>query len=231
MHRSVRFPMLASVALLALGGIAQAQQQGPQPNPNMSFFVSSKGPGKGADLGGIAGADAHCQMLAQSVGAGGKTWHAYLSSNTDMTKPNETVNARDRIGKGPWQNFKGVTIATSVDDLHSDNNKITMETGLTERGQKVPGVGYVFNMHDIMTGSQPDGRAFPGNQNLTCGSAKGSYTSSEFGKVEVGHVDRTGLADTRQAHSWNSSHQSRDCSQEGLISTGGNGLLYCFAVQ
>jgi hypothetical protein len=215
--------MLASATLMAFCAVAQAQQV--TPSPNMSFFVTSKGPGKGADLGGIAGADAHCQQLAQSVGAGGKTWHAYLSSNTNAANPGATINARDRIGNGPWQNFKGVTIATSVDDLHSDNNKITQETGLTERGQKVPGVGFVFNMHDIMTGSQPDGRAFPGNTNLTCNN----YASSEFGKVEVGHVDRTGLADTRQAHSWNSSHQSRDCSQEGLISTGGNGLLYCFA--
>ena len=223
MHRSVRLAMLASATLIALCAVAQAQQV--TPSPNMSFFVTSKGPGKGADLGGIAGADAHCQQLAQSVGAGGKTWHAYLSSNTNAANPGATINARDRIGNGPWQNFKGVTIATSVDDLHSDNNKITQETGLTERGQKVPGVGFVFNMHDIMTGSQADGRAFPGNMNLTCNN----YASSEFGKVEVGHVDRTGLADTRQAHSWNSSHQSRDCSQEGLISTGGNGLLYCFA--
>jgi hypothetical protein len=215
--------MLASATLMAFCAVAQAQQV--TPSPNMSFFVTSKGPGKGADLGGIAGADAHCQQLAQSVGAGGKTWHAYLSSNTNAANPGATINARDRIGNGPWQNFKGVTIATSVDDLHSDNNKITQETGLTERGQKVPGVGFVFNMHDVMTGSQPDGRAFPGNTNLTCNN----YASSEFGKVEVGHVDRTGLADTRQAHSWNSSHQSRDCSQEGLISTGGNGLLYCFA--
>jgi hypothetical protein len=219
-------PLLASAALMALGASAQAQQ-GPQPNPNMSFFVTSKGPGKGADLGGIAGADAHCQSLAQSVGAGNKTWHAYLSSNINAAEPDKTVNARDRIGKGPWQNFKGVAIATSVDDLHSANNKISSETGLTERGQKVPGVGYIFNMHDIMTGSQPDGRAFPGNMNLTCAN----YTSSNFGKVEVGHVDRTGLADTAQAHSWNSSHNSRDCSQDGLIATGGNGLLYCFAVQ
>ena len=223
MHRSVRLPMLASMALIASCALAQAQQA--TPSPNMSFFVTSKGPGKGADLGGLAGADAHCQSLAQAVGAGGKTWHAYLSSNTNAANPGATVNARDRIGNGPWVNFKGVTIATSVDDLHSANNKINTENGLTERGQKVPGVGYVFNMHDIMTGSQSDGRAFPGNMNLTCNN----YASSEFGKVEVGHVDRTGLADTAQAHSWNSSHQSRDCSQEGLISTGGNGLLYCFA--
>ena len=223
MHRSVRLPMLASMALIASCALAQAQQA--TPSPNMSFFVTSKGPGKGADLGGLAGADAHCQSLAQAVGAGGKTWHAYLSSNTNASNPGATVNARDRIGNGPWVNYKGVTIATSVDDLHSANNKINTENGLTERGQKVPGVGYVFNMHDIMTGSQPDGRAFPGNMNLTCNN----YASSEFGKVEVGHVDRTGLADTAQAHSWNSSHNSRDCSQDGLIATGGNGLLYCFA--
>jgi hypothetical protein len=219
-------PLLISAAFLSFAANAQAQQ-GPQPSPNMSFFVTSKGPGKGADLGGIAGADAHCQTLAQAVGAGGKTWHAYLSSNTDLTKPEATVNARDRIGKGPWQNFKGETIATSVDDLHSANNKITIDTGLTERGQRVPGVGYTKVEHDIVTGSTPDGRAFPGNMNMSCAN----YTSSNFGKTEVGHVDRTGLADTAQAHSWNSSHQSRDCSQEGLISTGGNGYLYCFAVQ
>jgi len=223
MHRSVRLSMLASMALIASCALAQAQQA--TPSPNMSFFVTSKGPGNGADLGGLAGADAHCQSLAQAVGAGGKTWHAYLSSNTNAANPGATVNARDRIGNGPWVNFKGVTIATSVDDLHSANNKINTENGLTERGQKIAGVGYVFNMHDIMTGSQPDGRAFPGNMNLTCNN----YASHEFGKVEVGHVDRTGLADTAQAHSWNSSHNSRDCSQEGLIATGGNGLLYCFA--
>jgi hypothetical protein len=215
------------MALVSLCGIAQAQQQGPQA-PNMTFFVTSSGPGKGADLGGIEGADAHCQKLAATVGAGGKTWHAYLSSNTNAAEPGKTINARDRIGKGPWQNFKGDVIATSVDDLHNAaTNKLSATTGLTERGQRVPTFGFAPNYHDMMTGSQPDGRAFPGNTNLTCNN----YSSSNFGKVEVGHVDRTGLTDTDQAHSWNSSHQSRDCSQEGLISTGGNGLFYCFAVQ
>jgi hypothetical protein len=217
--------MLASSALLAFGGIAQAQQA-PQ-SPNMTFFVSSAGSGKGADLGGLEGADALCQRLAQGAGAGGKTWRAYLSTNTNAAAPEKTVNARDRIGKGPWQNFKGEVIATSVDDLHSDKNKISAETGLTERGTRLPVFGYTPNYHDIMTGSQSDGRAFPGNMNLTCNN----YASSEFGKVEVGHVDRTGLTDTAQAHSWNSSHQSRDCSQAGLISTGGNALIYCFAAQ
>src|SRR5580704_10014315 len=225
MRRSVRLPMLASSALLAFGGIAQAQQA-PQ-SPNMTFFVSSAGSGKGADLGGLEGADALCQRLAQGAGAGGKTWRAYLSTNTNAAAPEKTVNARDRIGKGPWQNFKGEVIATSVDDLHSDKNKISAETGLTERGTRLPVFGYTPNYHDIMTGSQSDGRAFPGNMNLTCNN----YASSEFGKVEVGHVDRTGLTDTAQAHSWNSSHQSRDCSQAGLISTGGNSLIYCFAAQ
>ena len=138
--------------------------------------------------------------LAQSVGSG-KTWHAYLSTNTNLATPGATVNARDRIVRGPWQNFKGETIATSVDDLHSAANKISKQTGLTEKGTLVNGLGDTPNMHDIMTGSQPDGRAFPGNMNLTCNN----YASSEFGKVEVGHVDRTGLADTAQAHSWNSS--------------------------
>ena len=219
---TLRFSILASTMLLSLGlGMpAQAQQA-----PNMTFFVTSVGPGKGGDLGGLAGADAYCQSLAATAGAGGKTWRAYLSTN--QANPGGAVNARDRIGNGPWQNFKGEVIATSVDDLHSANNKLNMQTGLTERGNKIPGVGYSPNYHDIMTGSQPDGRAFPGNMNLTCAN----YTSSEFGKVEVGHVDRTGLADTAQAHSWNSSHNSRDCSQPGLIATGGNGLLYCFAAQ
>jgi hypothetical protein len=229
MQSSLRLAMLASAALFALGGGAQAQQA--TPSPNMSFFVTSVGPGKGGDLGGLAGADAHCQMLAQSVGAGGKTWHAYLSTNINAADPSKTVNARDRIGNGPWQNFKGETIATSVDDLHSANNKIRKQTGLTEKGTVVNGVGDTPNQHDIMTGSQPDGRAFPGNMNMACSTQMGPYTSSEFGKVEVGHVDRTGLADTAQAHSWNSSHQSRGCTQADLVATGGNGLLYCFAAQ
>jgi hypothetical protein len=226
MHRTVRLPMLASVALLSLGGIAQAQQQAPQ-SPNMTFFVTGNGLGKGADLGGLAGADAHCQLLAQGAGAGAKTWHAYLSTNTNLAAPGNTVNARDRIGKGPWQNFKGEVIATSVDDLHSDSNKISSTTGLTERGNMVPGFGYTPNYHDILTGSQMDGKAFPGNMNLTCNN----WSSSEFGKAEVGHIDRTGGADTIFQHSWNSAHQSRDCTPAGLNATGGNGLFYCFAAQ
>jgi hypothetical protein len=226
MHRMLRLPLFASAALMSLGAGAQAQQAAPQA-PNTTFFVTSSGPGKGADLGGLEGADAHCQMLAGTVGAGGKTWHAYLSTNTNLAEPNKTVNARDRVGKGPWQNFKGDVIATSIDDLHGAGNKLGPNTSLTERGNKLPGFGFSPNYHDIMTGSQMDGKAFPGNMNLSCAN----YTSSTFGKVEVGHMDRLGGADTEFQHSWNSAHQSRDCTPEGLRSTGGNGLFYCFAAQ
>ena len=226
MHRMLRLPLLASVALMSLDAGVQAQQAAPQA-PNMTFFVTSSGPGKGADLGGLEGADAHCQMLAGTVGAGGKTWRAYLSTNTNLAEPNKTVNARDRVGKGPWQNFKGDVIATSIDDLHGAGNKLGPNTSLTERGNKLPGFGFSPNYHDIMTGSQLDGKAFPGNMNLTCAN----YTSSTFGKVEVGHMDRLGGADTEFQHSWSSAHQSRDCTPEGLRSTGGNGLFYCFAAQ
>jgi len=193
---------------------------------NMSFFVTSAGPGKGADLGGIAGADKHCQQLAQSAGAGGKTWHAYLSTQGDGA-----VNARDRIGKGPWQNAKGVVVATSVDDLHSANNKLTKETNLSEKGEVINGRGDTPNRHDILTGSQADGRAFPAGEDRTCKN----YTSSTQGAVMVGHHDRKGLNDSAPMLSWNSSHPSRGpdggCSQADLRSTGGDGLLYCFAVQ
>src|SRR5215472_4697236 len=172
LHMSTRSSILASAALLALivGGPAHAQQAA-----NMTFFVTSEGPGKGADLGGLAGADAHCQKLAESAGAGGKTWRAYLSSSTNAANPGATVNARDRIGKGPWQNAKGVVIATSVEDLHSDGNKITKESGLTEKGGIVNGVGDTPNMHDMLTGSGTDGRALPNNLNLTCNN----WTSSQ----------------------------------------------------
>src|SRR5712672_461107 len=183
MHKTMRYSLLASaVLLLGVSSGAQAQQV-PQ-SPNMTFFVTSAGPGKGGDLGGLDGADAQCLKLATTVGAGGKTWRAYLSSNTNLAEPGKTVNARDRIGKGPWQNSKGEVIATSVEDLHSDKNKISQATALTERGNKLPGVGYSPNYHDAMTGSQMDGTAFPGNMNLSCAN----YTSSNFGKVEVGHL-------------------------------------------
>jgi hypothetical protein len=222
MHRSVRLTTLTSMALLALGGIAQAQQQAPQ-SANMTFFVTSASLDKGGNLGGLEGADAQCQKLATGAGAGAKTWHAYLSTNGATA--GGAVNARDRIGKGPWQNFKGEVIATSVDDLHGDGNKLGPDTSLTERGSKVPGFGFTPNYHDILTGSQMDGKAWPGNMNLTCNN----WTSDNFGKAIVGHVDRRGGADTVFQHSWVAAHQSRDCTQEGLRSTGGNGLFYCFA--
>jgi hypothetical protein len=221
MNTTMRSSILASAALLALvlSGTAQAQQA------NMTFFVTSEGSGKGGDLGGLAGADAHCQTLATAAGAVGKTWHAYLSSSTNASNPGATVNARDRIGKGPWQNAKGVVIATSVEDLHSEGNKISKESGLTEKGTIVNGVGDTPNQHDMLTGSGMEGKALPDNVNLTCNN----WTSSQYGSAIVGHVDRKGNADTIFQHSWNSAHMSRGCTQPDLIATGGNGLFYCFA--
>jgi hypothetical protein len=222
MHKTMRYSLLASAVLLVgVAGSAQAQQV-PQA-PNMTFFVTSVGSGKGADLGGLAGADAHCQTLAAAAGAGNKVWRAYLSSSETPTVKAE--NARDRIGKGPWQNAKGVVVATSLEDLHSANNKLNSENSLTERGTRIAGFGYTPNYHDMMTGSQPDGTAYPGNMNLTCNN----WTSSEFGKTVVGHVDRRGGADNEFQHSWNAAHMSRACGQTDLVATGGNGLFYCFA--
>ena len=193
----------------------------------MTFFVTSVGLGKGADLGGIDGADAYCQRLATGAGAGGKTWRAYLSTQAADGKP--AINARDRVGRGPWQNFKGGAVATNVDDLHGAGNKMGMEVSLTERGQKLPGVGWAPNVHDVLTGSTIEGRAFPAGEDRTCGN----WTSSTRGAAMLGHIDRTGLADTVEAHSWNAAHPSRGaeggCSQADLRSTGGAGLLYCFA--
>jgi hypothetical protein len=221
MTGKVRLFMVASVAFGALVGSAQAQQA-PQ-SPNMTFFVTSAGPGKGADLGGLAGADEHCQRLGAGAGAGSKTWRAYLSTNQGAQ--GGPVNARDRIGKGPWQNFKGTVVATSVEDLHGNNNKLGQENSLTERGTMVSGVGMTPNWHDVLTGSQMDGTAWPGNMNLTCNN----WSSSTFGSATVGHIDRRGGQDTVFQRSWNASHMSRSCSQPDLIATGGNGLFYCFA--
>lgn len=216
------FALPAAALMMGLIGNAAAQNAPPQ-SPNMTFFLTSAGPGKGADLGGLAGADAWCQQLAARAGAGNKTWHAYLSTAAGN---NETpINARDRVGNGPWQNFKGEVIAQTVDDLHSPNNKINAQTALTERGTMVPTGGFTPNYHDIMTGSTPDGRAYPQGINMTCGN----YTSSNFGKVMLGHVDRRGAGDPVQTRSWNAAHQSRACGQDDLIATGGNGLFYCFA--
>ena len=187
----------------------------------MTFFVTSTGPCKGAYLGGLEGADRHCQQLAQTAGAGSKTWRAYLSTNA----AGGATNARDRIGKGPWQNAKGTVVAQNVDDLHGDGNKLGAETSLTERGTIVAGFGFTPNYHDILTGSQMDGRAWPGNLNLTCNN----WTSSTFGAAMVGHIDRRGGADTVFQRSWNAAHMSRSCTQDDLRATGGNGLFYCFA--
>jgi hypothetical protein len=219
MKKSMRFCIVAFCGLIAIGagGVVQAQQG------NMSFFVTSVPIGKGADLGGLEGADRHCQSLAQAAGAGGKTWHAYLS-----TQGAGAVNARDRIGGGPWMNAKGVVIAKGVAELHGTNN-LTKQTALTEKGDIVNGRGDTPNMHDILTGSQPDGTAFPPGEDRTCSN----WTKSGQGVAMVGHSDRTGLDESAAAKSWNSSHPSRGpgggCAQDDLKSTGGNGLLYCFA--
>jgi hypothetical protein len=209
-----------SVAIFALavfvGGGAQAQTS------DMSFFVTSVGLGDGADLGGLAGADKHCQTLAQAAGAGAKNWRAYLS--TQPAGGTAAVNARDRIGQGPWTNAKGVVIAKDLAELHGTNN-LTKQTALTEQGNVVNGRGDTPNMHDILTGSQPDGTAFAAGEDKTCGN----WTKSGDGSAMLGHADRTGLTDDPPAHSWNSSHPSRGCSQDGLKSSGGAGLLYCFA--
>jgi hypothetical protein len=192
----------------------------PKGGSPMSFFVTSSNPGKGGDFGGIEGADRHCQALASAVGAGSRTWRAYLST----TGPGG-VNARDRIGKGPWRNAKGEVIASDVDQLHGSNN-INKQTALTEKGEPVKGRGDQPNQHDILTGSNTDGRALPGSGDTTCRN----WTSGTEGAAMMGHHDRTGLDDSAPAKSWNSSHLSRGgCSVPALNSTGGAGYLYCFA--
>jgi hypothetical protein len=215
----LRLAILASTAVLVLGGTAGGQGS----RGDMTFFITSAGSGKGGDLGGLAGADKVCQVLGQAGGATSKTWHAYLS-----TQGAGAVNARDRIGGGPWQNAKGVVIAKDLAELHGKNN-LTKETGLTEKGEMVNGRGDTPNMHDILTGSQPDGTAFAAGDDRTCGN----WTKSGQGSAMVGHHDRQGLRDDDASKSWNSSHPSRGpdggCSQNDLRSTGGNGLFYCFA--
>lgn len=214
------FIMIASAGLFSIGmPLAAGAQQAP-----MSFFVTSAGPGKGADLGGLAGADRHCQTLAQAAGAGARTWRAYLSTQAESGAP--AVNARDRIGKGPWANARGIMIAKDVDDLHGETNNLTKQTALTEKGEVVSGRGDTPNRHDILTGSQTDGRAFPPGEDRTCGN----WTKSgSDGSAMVGHHDRVGLNDSAPMKSWNTSHPTRGCTQDGLKSTGGDGLIYCFA--
>ena len=215
------FPVM-TVALLAGAAVQPARAQ----SSNTTFFVTSTGIGNGANLGGLAGADNHCQTLAQAAGAGARTWRAYLSTQEADGKP--AVNARDRIGKGPWQNSKGVVIAKDVADLHGANN-LTKQTALTEKGDVNNGIGDKPNRHDMLTGSQPDGTAFAAGEDRTCKN----WTSSTQGSAMLGHADRKGLRDDDASKSWNSSHPSRGpdggCSQADLRSTGGDGLMYCFA--
>ena len=226
-------PALANIisrvcfALAAAASITVfAAQPAPAQSANTSFFVTSNGIGNGANLGGLAGADNHCQTLAQAAGAGAKTWRAYLSTQAADGQP--AVNARDRIGKGPWQNFKGVVIAKDVAELHGANN-LTKQTALSEKGDVMNGIGDTPNRHDVLTGSQREGTAFAAGDDRTCKN----WTSSTQGSAMVGHADRTGLRDDDASKSWNSSHPSRGtdggCSQADLKSTGGDGLLYCFA--
>ncbi|MFO1224808.1 MAG: hypothetical protein U1E90_17075 [Burkholderiaceae bacterium] len=189
----------------------------------MSFFVTSTGSGKGGDLGGLAGADRHCQSLAAAVGAGQRTWRAYLSAGPEGNAP--AVNARDRIGAGPWRNAAGAVIARDVEQLHGQNN-LTKQTALTERGLTVLGRTDTPNLHDILTGSSPEGRSVIGGGDTTCSN----WTSSGDGSAIVGHHDRQGLRDDAPSKSWNSSHGSRGCSLEALKTTGGNGYFYCFAI-
>jgi hypothetical protein len=197
------------IALAAAGSAAFAQ------DASMSFFVTSQGPGDGANLGGLEGADAHCLQLAEAAGAGGKTWRAYLSTST--------TDARERIGSGTWHNAEGEVIAEDVDTLHSDDNNINKQTALSEQGEEIQGRGDEPNRHDILTGSDPDGRVVA---DMTCND----WTSNDEGQAMVGHHDRMGLRDDAPSRSWNSSHPSRGCSQEALRSSGGDGLFYCFAV-
>ncbi len=210
------------LALSVLIGPAQAQRPPPQ-FPNMMFFITSIGGPDGANFGGIEGADRHCSALATKAGAGSKTWRAYLSTQGTAGKP--AINARDRIGKGPWVNVKGEQIAADVGELHSDKNKIDRLTGLSDRGRRIPSRIYVVNQHDILTGSTPDGRAFPPGEDMTCGN----WTKNGAGKAQIGHFDRMSGRTGPLAKSWNSAHGSRGCSLGLLKKSGGAGLIYCFA--
>ena len=205
-------------AMLAVCALSAFAQNAPE---KMTFFITSVGSGNGAALGGIAGADQHCQNLAKAAGAGNKTWRAYLS--TAAADGRAAVNARDRIGKGPWYNAKGVMVAKDVNDLHGPDNKLGKENSLTEKGEVVNGRGDKPNQHDILTGSQLDGSAFADGKDHTCAN----WTSSGDGSAEVGHHDRQGGG--TNPTSWNSAHPSKGCSQENLVGTGGSGRFYCFA--
>jgi hypothetical protein len=213
---SLGLPLAVALTTLGTATLAHAQQA------NMTFFVTSTGKGDGANIGGLEGADAHCAALAKAAGATATNWKAYLS--TTMPGGDAGVNARDRIGKGPWQNAKGVVVATSIDNLHSEANKVTKETAISEKGEVLTGRGDPVNVHDIITGSDPAGYYSTAGGDTTCGN----WTKNGEGSAIVGHHDRAGLKVTRHMTSWNSSHGSRGCSQEQLKSSGGAGLFYCF---
>ena len=228
MHRLSTLAIAASAAVLLTACGTRATSPGTATSSSstrspMSFFVTSTNPGQGANFGGLAGADRHCQALATTAGAGHRTWRAYLS--TTASGGGAAVNARDRIGRGPWQNARGVVIARSVDELHGTNN-LSKQTALSEKGETISGRGDAVNLHDILTGSTPDGRAATSaTGDTTCRN----WTSGAEGSAIVGHHDRVGLRDDEPSRSWNSSHGSRGCSMEALRTTGGGGLLYCFA--
>ena len=216
MHRKYIIPALVVLIVMSVQ-LIQSENQ------HLSFFLTSAGPGNGADLGGLAGADAHCQKLASTVDSGTRTWRAYLS--TSPIGNQEAINARDRIGRGPWHNAKGVRIAKNIEDLHSNNSKLSKEHSLSEKGVVINGRGDKPNQHDILTGSKSDGMAFTDSKDHTCGN----WTSHDKGSAQVGHHDRQGGG--QDPTSWNSAHGSRGCSQENLQGTGGNGYFYCFAVE
>ena len=216
--RKIVFAAVVLAAPLTVSYLLRAQAP-----PPIGFFITSAGPGKGADLGGLEGADKHCQALAAAVGGGSRVWHAYLSTSPAGNTP--AVNARDRIGTGPWANAKGVIVAQTVAELHGENSKLGKETSLTEKGDVVNGRGDTPNRHDILTGSQADGTAFTSGENLTCQN----WTSGGEGSAQVGHHNCQGGG--ANPTSWNSAHASRGCSQENLRGTGGDGLFYCFAIK
>ena len=221
-----RNTLLVGAGVLTLISCSTAQS----PQPSMTFFITSVGSGKGADLGGLEGADQHCQALAKAAGAGNREWRAYLSTQGTALNDPKVVHARDRIGAGPWHNAKGVMIASNVADLHSAKNNIAKDTALDEKGQPVNDRSQKPSKHDILTGSREDGTAFPGTPfaDMTCGN----WTKNGAdGAAMTGHFDRAGPIDHAWATSWNSSHPTRGCGQEQVRPTGGDGLFYCFAVK
>jgi hypothetical protein len=226
MTRKSMVAMLVTLAVATLGLAPGAQAQ----QPEMSFFITSAGPGDGANLGGLEGADAHCAKLAKAAGSSLANWRAYLSKSPKIDRSGEQpkvipgVNARDRIGSGPWHNAKGVLIAKNVDELHASTNKIDKASGLDENGKPVSGRGETPNRHDILTGSDPSGLYSTAGGDTTCGD----WTKNGEGSAIVGHHDRAGLSQDWHMLSWNSAHGSRGCSQENLRSSGGDGLFYCF---